>query len=129
MAQSKPAKDDKSVRNRVASNGDIVVAEHFEGLLPHPQILAEYDNIVPGSASDIINDFKENAKAIRELKAKELDLTVMRDKRGQYMAFILGVCIIGVAAYALYLGQPWVAGGACFLAVGSIGASFLKSRI
>lgn len=129
MAQSKqPVKDDKSVRNRVASNGDIIVAEHYEGLIPHPQTLAEYDKIVPGSAADIIGDFKANAQAYRELKVKELDYAAERDKRGQYMAFALGVLIIGVAFCALLFGQPWVAGGACFLAVGSIGASFLKNR-
>lgn len=129
MAQQKQAvKDDKSVRNRIASNGDIVVAEHYEGLIPHPQTLAEYDKIVPGSAADIITDFKENAKVIRELRIKELELTAERDKRGQWMAFTLGVLIIGLAFFALYLGQAWVAGGACFLAVGSIGAAFLKRK-
>lgn len=129
MAQSKqPTKNDKTVRNRLASNGDIVVAEHYEGAIPHPQTLAEYDRIVPGSATDIINDFKENTKTIRNLKTKELELTAARDKRGQYMAFFLGILIILLAAYALSLNQPWVAGSACFLAIGSIGVAFLKTK-
>lgn len=129
MAQQKqPAKDDKSVRNRIASNGDIVVAEHYEGLIPHPQTLVEYDKIVPGSAADIITDFKENAKVIRELRVRELELTAERDKRGQWMAFALGVLIIGLAFFALHTGYAWVAGGACFIAVGSIGAAFLKNK-
>ena len=72
-------KEDKSVRNRVATNGEMLVAEHYEAPLPHPQILAEYDKVVPGSASAIIDDFKANAKAIRDLKSRELELTAARD--------------------------------------------------
>ena len=121
-------KEDKSVRNRVATNGEMLVAEHYEAPLPHPQILAEYDKVVPGSASAIIDDFKANAKAIRDLKSRELELTAARHARGQWMAFALGVLILGISAYSLHLGYPIVAGGACFLAVGSIGAAFLRSK-
>ena len=125
MAQSKqPMKEDKSVRNRIASNGEVVVAEHYEGSIPHPQTLAEYDKIVPGSAADIINDFKENTKTIRELKVRELELAAARDKRGQWMAFVLGILLIGAVFFALYLGQTVVAG---LLAVGTLGAAFLKN--
>lgn len=117
--------NEKSISNRIASDGNVIVAEHFEGLLPHPSTLAEYDKIVPGTAADIIKDYKENAKTIRMLKVRELEIAAERAKIGQYMAFILGVLGIGLAYVSLEQGYPY---GACFLAIGSIGTAFLSKK-
>ena len=115
MAQQKQANKNSSVRNRVATNGEVVAAEqYYEGPLPHPQILEYYDKIVPGSGQAIIDDFKKNTESIRELRKIELDAVVSRDTRGQWMAFILGLLTLIVAVYALFLGHTFVAGGAFF---------------
>ena len=127
MAQQKQANKNSSVRNRVATNGEVVAAEqYYEGPLPHPQILEYYDKIVPGSGQAIIDDFKKNTESIRELRKIELDAVVSRDTRGQWMAFILGLLTLIVAVYALFLGHTFVAGGAFFSAIAGIGAALLK---
>ena len=125
--QKQPAKSN-NVRDRVASNGDLIAAEHYEGPLPHPQILAQYDAIVPGAAKEIIDEFKKSAEVIRVSKAKELEAVIQRDKRGQWMAFALAGSVLVVAAYALHLGHAVVAGGAFFTAIAGVVISFLNHK-
>lgn len=118
-----------SVQDRVATNGKVLAAEHFEGPLPHPQILQQYDNLVAGSAEAIIKDFQENANSIRELNRLELQATIDRDKRGQYMAFSLGIGILIFASICILRGYPWIAGGALFVAVGAVATAISKIAI
>lgn len=127
MAQQKQSNKNNSVRNRVATNGEVVAAEqYYEGPLPHPQILQQYETVVQGSAQAIIEDFKKNTESIRVLREAELKAVVKRDTRGQWMAFILGVLTLTIAGYALFLGHAFVAGSAFFTAIAGIGVSFLK---
>lgn len=115
-----------SVQDRLATDGNKLAAEHFEGPLPHPVVLERYDTIVPGSAKMIIDDYAENTSCIRDLKKRELEATIERDSRGQWMAFILGVGVLLIAGYSLYRGYPWVAGGTLFFAVAGVAGSITK---
>ena len=127
MTQQKPqSKNDNNVRKRIATNGEIVAAEHYEGPLPHPQTLEKYDEIVPGSAKLIIEDFQMNTQCIRELREIELKAIIARDVRGQWMAFILAILILILTGCALWLGHVIVAGGAFFTAIGAVIVAFLK---
>lgn len=110
----------------MASNGELMATEHYEGPLPHPQILERYDEIVPGSAEAIVNDFKTNTQFIRDLTEREMLATINRDRRGQWMAYSLAIMTLGLAGYSLYLGHVWVAGGAFCTAIGTIVVAFLK---
>lgn len=123
--QSKPAKQG-NLQERVATDGKLLAAEHYEGPLPHPQILAQYNSIVPGSAEAIIEDFKTNTASIRELRKIELEAAVSRDKRGQWMAFILGLLTLGVAVLSIFLDYPWVAGGSLFITIATIAANIAQ---
>lgn len=129
MAQAKqPSKSNNNVRDRVATNGEVVVAERYEAPLPHPQILEEYDRIVPGSAKIIIDDFQANTEHIRYLQKTQLEEAISRDKKGQWMAFFLAICIIFLSCYSLYLGHVLVAGGTCLVALATLAIAFLKKQ-
>lgn len=115
-----------NLRERVATDGNLLAAEHYEGPLPHPQILAQYNAIVPGSAQAIIEDFQNNTAAIRDLKKMELEAAISRDKRGQWMAFWLGILVLGIAVLSIKFGYPWVAGGSLFIAIATIAANIVN---
>lgn len=127
MAHSKAVKQG-NVQERVATDGAVLAAEHYEGPLPHPQILAQYNAIVPGSAQAIIDDFKTNTESIRELRKIELEAAIERDKRGQWMAFALGLLTLGVAVLAITFDYPWVAGGSLFITVATITANIAQKN-
>lgn len=91
--------------------------EHYQGPLPHPKILQEFDQLVPGSAATIMGNFRtesdhrrsmerDESEAARGFFARQLDY---RD-RGQGMGFVIALLGLGVAGYAFYLRQP-IAGG------------------
>lgn len=128
MAQQRqPSKSsNNNVRDRVATDGKVVVAESYEAPLPHPQILEQYDRIVPGSAQAIIDDFKENAELLRNLQKRQLEAAISRDTKGQWMAFVLAIFVIALSGYSLYLGHVWVAGGSIIIALVSLAIAFLK---
>lgn len=123
---AKQQEQTRNVQERVATNGEVAVAERYSSPIPLPQTLAEYDRVVPGTAKDIIDDFKENSKAIRELNKRELELSAQRDARGQIMAFILALSIIGITVYAIYAGAFFVAGAACVASIAAVAKSITR---
>lgn len=106
----------------------MVLAEKYEAPLPHPQILEGYERIVPGSAKDIIEDYKINCEYARQINSEALRATIDKDKRAQYMAFIIAVMLFGLVVYCVYLGQYWLAGSALAVAIASLAKTFLQSK-
>ena len=103
-----------------------VTQTRFEGPLPAPQILKGYDDIYPGAAKIIIDDFRENAKYIREANRKAIEAQIATEKRGQYMAYSILLLILIVVGISLMMGNVTFAGasGFAFLALAAI--NFLK---
>ena len=83
--------------------------EAHSGPLPHPQILAEYDKVVPGLAKQLAEALATEGAHRRELETKEVQLTeatVLGDLNNQRLGIKLGfsLCLLGlVAATALAL--------------------------
>ena len=84
------------------NNGDnsrgliLTKQELFSGPLPHPDILARFDTVVPGSAERIIK-MAENQSAHRiEIEKKVINSDIENSKRGQIFGFI--VAILGLVS-------------------------------
>lgn len=105
-----------------------VTQTKFEGPLPAPQILQGYDEVYPGAAEIIIEDFRQNSEYIRETNRKALDAQIAKEKRGQYMAFLILFGILVTVFVSLALGNITFAGvsGIAFLAFSS--KSFLGNK-
>ncbi|WP_294159129.1 hypothetical protein [uncultured Selenomonas sp.] len=71
---------------------------------------------------------QEDSKSLRKLQEQELAGTIERDKRGQYMAFALGLSAFGLIAFSLWLGYLWFAGGIGVVALFSVVKAFLKGK-
>jgi uncharacterized membrane protein len=91
--------------------------EHYQGPLPHPKILQEFEQLVPGSAATIMGNFRvesdhrrsmerDESEAARGFFARQLDY---RD-RGQKMGFVIALLGLVVAGYAFYKNEPWAGG-------------------
>jgi uncharacterized membrane protein len=84
-------------------------AEFFSGPLPHPDILAKFEKVVPGSAARIIK-MAEDQSAHR----RDLERTVIRGDDGRawyglWTGFALGMLGLGGSIALGLLGQPWLA--------------------
>jgi uncharacterized membrane protein len=84
--------------------------QRHQGPLPHPSILQEYDNIVPGAAERIICMAEGQAKHRQELERAVIKSDIEDSKRGLYLGFIIGVVAI-IAGTACILQGQTIAGG------------------
>lgn len=84
-------------------------AELFTGPLPHPDILAKYNSVVPGSAGRIIS-MAENQSAHRiSLEKRVINSDIDNSKRGQIFGFIIALAGL-VISFELILKGYQVAG-------------------
>jgi len=89
--------------------------KHFSGPLPPPAILAEYDQVVGGSAEKIIEQFVRQGQHRMELERLVITSDVKRANWGLIAGFVLAItCILG-SFYMISLGFE-IAGIAVVLA-------------
>ena len=79
---------------------------HFSGPLPPPQILEQYNKIIPGSAERIIKMAEQQATHRMALEKTDSN----NSKKGVYFAFIIGVTGITGAVILGLFGQQASAG-------------------
>lgn len=71
--------------------------ESYSGPLPKPEHLKAYDEICPGAAQEILNEFKENGRHVRECEKRGLNASIWKVTRGQIFATILALVCLGLA--------------------------------
>jgi uncharacterized membrane protein len=83
---------------------------------------------VPGTAARIIDQFEEEAKHRRSLENRQTSFIRWETHIGQALAIVFALGAFGLAAFAVYVKQPWVAGiiGSGVITAGVI--AFLKGR-
>jgi uncharacterized membrane protein len=112
-----------------------ISASRFVGPLPHPEILAGYEEACPGAALRIIQMAEDEGRSRRALEAKAVDAQVEGMRRqfwearlGQIFAFSIAALFLGCGTYIATLGQPWA--GALFggIGLGGIVTTFIAGR-
>lgn len=82
----------------------------FSGPLPPPSMLREYNEIVQSGAERIMN-LSEKEQAYRhDITAKTVTGSINKDKRGQWMAFIITMTILFIATIFAWKGDTVFAG-------------------
>lgn len=105
------------------------------GLLPSAKELKESQDLDPR----FIDFFLETARREQDARisqndrilglAEEKEKKVSTDRRiGMGLAFILFLLVLGLVAYALYLGSPWIAGVLATLSVGGVIQAFTNAH-
>lgn len=115
---------------------DLMVASSFSGPLPPPDLLREYEEILPGAAERIfaMTEQLAAAKAQDPALAKLAIETLAADvRRSHWMAFGSVVLSFAAVFVAMHLGYPRVASVIASttvvgLVVAFIGGRFLESR-
>lgn len=96
-----------------------VQQEHYSGPLPHPEALARYDEIVPGSAERIIRMAEKEMEHRHENETRLSKNVIRTTFTSIVFAFISVIILSGLVFYSLYKGFDTVAAS---IAVGSIAA-------
>lgn len=126
VAQAKSVEVVKNGDQAVAIKG--TVSATYTGPLPPPEMLKGFAEVYPESVKLIFDEFEKNSAHVRELEQSKLQSEVEIAKRGQWMAFVIGIFLFCLAGYAVFVGANWIAGGALFIAIAGIAKSISNSK-
>lgn len=131
-----PGSSDYSLTTMMDGASRQIIAASFEGALPPPSILRGYDEVVPGSAKDIISWVSQESKHRRSLEIEEakhrrkleteesehrrrleekgmalgekaLGWGIFRANVGMFLAWPLVIGIVAAGAYLIHEGHDW----------------------
>ena len=111
--------DDATGKTPVVHIEETTTVVRWEAPLPPPALLEQYDQVVPGLASQITKQARASESHIHELEKRALTATIEYSTRGQWMGFIALLAILGVSAIAIAMGAWWVAGIALSVVTGT----------
>ncbi len=83
--------------------------EGYSGPLPHPQVLAGYDQTVPGAAERILVMAEKNAQHQIDIENKTLDAFRKQQRLGQFFGFGIGIAALSASITALVPGYEYAA--------------------
>lgn len=104
-------------------------SERYAGPMPKPEHLRQYDEIVPGAARIIVDEFQANSRHSRLMSELGLRGAIDRDKRAQWIAG--GLVLIGFLLVYLLAdrGYPWVAGGVATTLLVAVLTGYLTGQV
>ncbi|GLS73108.1 DUF2335 domain-containing protein [Methylobacterium tardum] len=91
-------------------------------------MLEDFGRLVPDAPERIFRQWEMEADHRRTYERQALDAAIRRDVRGQASALLFAVAALSVSAFALWLGQPWVAGTIGGGTIASVVGAFLFQR-
>lgn len=102
--------------------------QSFTGPMPPPDYLRQYNEIVPGAAKDILDEFRANGAHQREMERLALTAATTTERRGQWIA--CGLVLVGFGLImALALTQhDTVAGIVAGTLLGAVITGFVANR-
>ena len=87
----------------------------FSGPLPHPEVLRKFEEIIPGSAKQIIEQANKQTDHRIDIEKQVIKSDIIKSYLGLVFGFILGLLGIGGGIYAITLGHnifgPILSGG------------------
>lgn len=108
--------------------GQVQIHQTYEGPIPSPSIMEAYARVDFTFPERIMRDFENNSQHVREKAIKELDASIAEKKRGQWMAFMLSLLLLGIIGLSLWLGNTTFAGIGSFAFVGLLIRSFINTK-
>ena len=87
-------------------------SETFEGPLPHPNHLAQYESVLPGTADRIIQMAEEQSSHRQFIEKKVIDSNIKNERLGMLLGTGLTVLVTIVGAILVFSGKSvagWIA--------------------
>jgi uncharacterized membrane protein len=96
-----------------------IAQQEYHGILPHPDELKAFDDVVPGAAERILAMAERQAAHRQSIEASVIEEQLQQSRRGQNYAFSLSMAALLIGGAMGYTGHDWLAG--IFVTSGAIG--------
>jgi len=83
-----------------------IAVTSYSGPLPPPEVLARFEELYPGSAKLIIDDFLNESIQRREAERRILPFLLFRQTLGVLTASVLGILGLGGGIWLSHEGRP-----------------------
>ena len=125
MIDSLPEEDRRAIINEIVR----IEQRSYSGPLPPPQVLADYEKTLKGSADRILQMAEREQEARHRIDSEIIGNAAKQHKRGQYMGCALVVLLAAMAFTLGLLGHDWLSVMVFTGAIGSVAAIFVLNRI
>ena len=71
-----------------------IQSEAYSGPIPSPRMLQEYEQLYPGAAKDIFEQFKKQTDHRISVENRVIDSNIKNERRGSWFAFIITMTAI-----------------------------------
>lgn len=82
----------------------------FSGPLPPPEIISDYEKILPGGAERIFAMAEKEQVHRHSMDSLAVNGAIRKDKRGQWMGFSIAIIILAIASVFAWKGNTTFAG-------------------
>ncbi|MGK7344338.1 MAG: DUF2335 domain-containing protein [Candidatus Nitrospinota bacterium M3_3B_026] len=85
----------------------VLAEQRFSGPLPHPEVLQNYENVLPGLAERIVAMAEAEQKSRHTEETEALRGQLKYASRGQWFGFGISMAGLVVSGVVIFAGYPW----------------------
>jgi uncharacterized membrane protein len=100
----------------------------WQGPLPDPSSLREFNDIVPGLAEKIVSEFQTEAAHRRDFEKTALKASIRTDIFSRISALVFAISALIVAGYCAFLGLPTAAIAIGGVTIAAVVSAFIWGR-
>ena len=122
-----------SPEERPATRADLIEVaaasiRHFSGPLPPPEVLAAYNQILPGAAERILKMAEEQERHRHQIEARVVRSNTFAQTAGVIFGFILALIAIAGGIWLAYFGKSGAGLTTIIAAVAGLVATFIYGK-
>ena len=125
MIDSLPEEERRAIINEIVR----IEQRSYSGPLPPPQVLADYEKTLKGSADRILQMAEREQEARHSIDREIIGNAAKQHKRGQYMGCALVVVLAAMAFTLGLLGHDWLSVMVFTGAIVSVAAIFVLNKV
>jgi uncharacterized membrane protein len=103
-------------------------ASFYRAPVPPPGTLQGYEDVVKGSAKQILDQARDQTDHRMRLESKALDASIENGKRGQWFGFSIAMAVVGVGALAVFTGAGLIGLGLILPGLAALVGVFVYSQ-
>lgn len=107
------------VRDETTKQVSIAI-QQYSGPMPSAEQFARYEQVLPGTALAIRDEFQANGKHVREMERRAMEAAINDKRENRWVAFILVLLCLAAVLWLAHIGATTLAGvvaGSTILAI------------